>query len=124
MSNFADILNVKEMKTLYISSSKNISFNNDNLYINGEIQESSSVSEVSILAKNEMMRTVNMEMSRLLSHFPNIAVLTAAGTSMDNGSNSGKTRDGLWNYCSEEIEKVIFGFNSKETFEYIKNKND
>lgn len=25
---------------------------------------------------------------------------------------------------TEEIEKVIFGFNSKETFEYIKNKND
>ena len=25
---------------------------------------------------------------------------------------------------TEEIEKVIFGFNSKEIFEYIKNKND
>ena len=25
---------------------------------------------------------------------------------------------------TEEIEKIIFGFNSKETFEYIKNKND
>lgn len=119
MSNFADVLNVKEMKTLYISSSKNISFNNDNLYINGEIQESSSVSEVSILAKNEMMRTVNMEMSRLLSHFPNIAVLTAAGTSMDNGSNSGKTRDGLWNYCSEEIEKVILFLKNNNGFNGI-----
>lgn len=42
-------------------------------------------------------------------HFPNIVVLTAAGTSMDNDNGSdtshrGKTRKGLWNACKKEIE--------------------
>ena len=41
-------------------------------------------------------------------HFPNIVVLTAAGTSMDNDngddtSHRGKTREGLWNACKNEI---------------------
>ena len=37
-------------------------------------------------------------------HYQNIVVLTAAGTSMDNGKCCGKTRDGLWEYCEMEID--------------------
>ena len=40
----------------------------------------------------------------LRKHYKNIVILTAAGTSLDNGSNSGKTRDGLWTFCHDEIE--------------------
>lgn len=41
-------------------------------------------------------------------HFPNVVVLTAAGTSMDNDngddtSHRGKTREGLCNACKKEI---------------------
>lgn len=41
----------------------------------------------------------------LKRHFKNVVVLTAAGTSMDNGDEetSGKTRAGLWDYCQTEI---------------------
>lgn len=39
-------------------------------------------------------------------YYKNIVVLTAAGTSMDNGSNRGKSREGLWCECKPEIEEV------------------
>ncbi|MBF0651347.1 SIR2 family protein [Dysgonomonas sp. GY75] len=39
-------------------------------------------------------------------HFKNIIVLTAAGTSMDNGANRGKSRKGLWDECKDEIDIV------------------
>jgi NAD-dependent SIR2 family protein deacetylase len=42
--------------------------------------------------------------SFLRKHYKNIVVLAAAGTSLDNGINSGKTRDGLWVFCHDEIE--------------------
>lgn len=42
----------------------------------------------------------------LKKHFKNVVVLTAAGTSMDNGGKetSGKTREGLWDFCQTEID--------------------
>ncbi|HBG69819.1 MAG: hypothetical protein A2W93_00375 [Bacteroidetes bacterium GWF2_43_63] len=44
--------------------------------------------------------------SFLKRHIKNVVVLTAAGTSMDNGAQdtSGKTREGLWDYCNTEID--------------------
>jgi NAD-dependent SIR2 family protein deacetylase len=40
----------------------------------------------------------------LKKHHKHIVVLTAAGTSLDNGNKSGKTRDGLWTECQTEID--------------------
>ena len=37
-------------------------------------------------------------------HYKNLVILTAAGTSLDNGSNKGKTRDELWIFCKSEID--------------------
>lgn len=42
----------------------------------------------------------------LRKHYKNVVVLTAAGTSLDNGNNKGKTRDGLWKYCRKEIKDI------------------
>jgi hypothetical protein len=42
----------------------------------------------------------------LKKHFKNLIVLSAAGTSLDNGGNKGKTRQGLWLDCQAEIEEV------------------
>lgn len=57
----------------------------------------------------------------LKRHFKNIVVLSAAGTSMDNGgaSTSGKTRKGLWLHCENEINSIkskIAGIETKEFF--------
>lgn len=93
------------MKILYVSSSKRIGINDESLYINDELQEVDGESN-SDTALRKFRQIVASDLSCLLSHFSQIAVLTAAGTSMDNGTNSGKTRLGLWDYCFEELEKV------------------
>lgn len=38
--------------------------------------------------------------------FKHIVVLAAAGTSLDNGSDKGKTRDGLWGNCRDVIKSL------------------
>jgi NAD-dependent SIR2 family protein deacetylase len=43
----------------------------------------------------------------LKKHYKHIVVLTAAGTSLDNGNKSGKTRDGLWKSCRKEIKNIF-----------------
>lgn len=42
----------------------------------------------------------------LKKHFKNIVILTGAGSSMDNGSSSGKSMEGLWKECQEEIDDL------------------
>lgn len=38
--------------------------------------------------------------------FKHTVILAAAGTSLDNGSNKGKTRDGLWKSCRDTIKDI------------------
>ena len=40
-------------------------------------------------------------------HYKNLVVLTAAGTSLDNGINPGMTRFQLWKYSRSEIKDLI-----------------
>ena len=54
------------------------------------------------------------DLSRYLSHFRNIAVLTAAGTSMENGTHGGKTRTKLWESYEDEINKIASVFTSTD----------
>ena len=39
-------------------------------------------------------------------YFDNIAILAAAGTSLDNGKNKGMIRSDLWGFCKPELEAV------------------
>jgi NAD-dependent SIR2 family protein deacetylase len=43
----------------------------------------------------------------LKKHYKHIVVLTAAGTSLDNGGKGGKTREGLWKSCRNEIKNIF-----------------
>jgi len=56
--------------------------------------------EIAECLKNKLYDTF------LKKHYKNIVVLTAAGTSLDNGDKDrcGKTRDGLWAECQTEID--------------------
>lgn len=94
-------------KVLYITPSVEISFNDDNWFKNneshGKEDESENIKEVAISnARSEARRDV----AKLLSHFKNVAVLTAAGTSMDNGVQGGKSRSGLWEFCKDDIDDI------------------
>lgn len=51
---------------------------------------------------------------QFISHFKHIAILTAAGTSMDNGEHRGKTRDGLWRECRDDIKAIIRELHKKQ----------
>lgn len=104
------------MKTLYITSKTRISFDEREWYINNEPQKKDEADDVKKLALEKMHQVANRNIAQLLSHFQNIAVLTAAGTSMDNGDNSGKTRGGLWTHCNVEIEKIKAFLESKGVF--------
>lgn len=58
-------------------------------------------------------------------YFENITILSAAGTSMDNGNNKGKDRKELWKECEKkltEISKKIEKVNLKEQ-SFWKNNN-
>lgn len=93
------------MNYLYISKNRQIGYDNDNAYVNGEGKAKSGDD-----FKKEAMRlaadSISKDLEKLLSHFNQVAVLAAAGTSKDNGGKSGKTRDGLWSDC-EAVIKII-----------------
>ncbi len=56
-------------------------------------------------------------------HYKNLVILTAAGTSLDNGSNKGKTRDELWIFCKSEIDAFKSEIADIETIDFFKNKD-
>ncbi|MBL0309638.1 MAG: SIR2 family protein [Bacteroidetes bacterium] len=61
----------------------------------------------------------------LKRHFKNVVVLTAAGTSLDNGTKetNGKTREGLWTLCQEEIDAFEDSIKEIKTKEFYTNKD-
>lgn len=77
------------MKYLYISRNQSISFNEDYWYING-IEQKRPIEEIRTteeLAKNGTKQYMRSLLTNLFSHFKHISILTAAGTSMDNGTH-------------------------------------
>ena len=103
---------------MYMSSKTQISYDDSGWYINEKQQQNtenggkSSEQEAQTKA-SQMMAD---DLAKLLTHFSNVAVLTAAGTSMDNGKNSGKTRSGLWEECTKTIEAIKKYLESKKQF--------
>lgn len=59
----------------------------------------------------------------LKKHYKHIVVLTAAGTSLDNGNKSGKTRDGLWTECLIEIDAFDAEIDKFKENEFYTTKN-
>ena len=83
-----------------------ISYNNDKCFINEVpyVKEEGDISSPQKIAE-ELKRRIYTDFLR--KTYKNIVVLTAAGTSLDNGSNKGKTRDGLWGYCCNDIKAIL-----------------
>lgn len=93
------------MNYLYISKNRVVSFDADNAYVNGE-GKARAGDDFKIEAQKLAAENVTNDLEKLLSHFKQVTVLAAAGTSKDNGSNGGKTRDGLWSDCDAIIKKI------------------
>ena len=94
------------MKYLFIDAKNRISFDEDNCYLNGSSTPNVKGEETAALAKKMALSKVAETIINFSNAFKNVAVLTAAGTSMDNGANNGKTRDGLWTFCETEIDVI------------------
>lgn len=84
-----------DKKEILIRRNHTISFDAENLYRNDTKVEKSDGDNRSIeeRVKAEMKGFYNGFFHQSFKH---IVVLAAAGTSLDNGRNKGKTRDGLW----------------------------
>lgn len=94
---------------LYKTAVKSVSYDETHWYINGEPQpqkDGDGIAEFKSNASAESFRIIANDIVRYTSHFKNVAVLTAAGTSMENGENGGKTRTELWDSYKEEIEAI------------------
>ena len=94
---------------LYKTAVKSVSYDEAHWYINDEPQsqkEREGISEFQSNAIAESFRIIANDIVRYTSHFKNVAVLTAAGTSMENGENRGKTRVELWDSYKEEIDAI------------------
>lgn len=102
---------------LYKTATKSVSYDDNQWYINDEPQsqkDGDGVAEFKSNASAEAFRIVANDIVRYTSHFKNIAVLTAAGTSMENGANGGKTRTELWDSYKDEIEAIGHVLMAKE----------
>jgi hypothetical protein len=95
-------------KCVLLQNSLSLSHTEDKFFVNNKEQKkedgsSHSAEEVQKMVENYK---VNFYNTFLKKHYKNLVVLTAAGTSLDNGSNNGKTREGLWNDCRSEIKNI------------------
>ena len=105
-----------DKKLLYVSGDKTVAYDKDHCYCDGESRDAGDAwKDASIFVKQR----VSDELEKLLGNITNVAVLTAAGTSLDNYDNSGKTRVGLWEHCKAEIEAIAEIINLRGLYEKI-----
>jgi len=94
---------------LYKTANKSVAYDDEHWYINNTPQqqnEGDGISKFKENAVSEAYRLIAGDISKYTSHFKNVAVLTAAGTSMENGEHGGKTRTELWQSYEEEINAI------------------
>ena len=93
-----------EKKYILIKRQKTISYNEQDCFINYNplAKENNDPSTSKEKAENQKKAFYNEFFKK---HYKHTIVLTAAGTSLDNGGEEtrGKTRDGLWTFCETEI---------------------
>lgn len=96
-----------ENKTyLYLSSVHSVSYDKLGWYIDDIPQDAQGSEDFEALAKESASSFITQDIARYSSTFKHLAVLCGAGTSMDNGSNPGKTRTELWNFYNDEITSI------------------
>lgn len=95
-----------KIKYLLLQNDYIISYTEDNCFINHKEYKKS---EEDMRSPQEIAEDLKQRIycDFLKRTYKNIVVLTAAGTSLDNGNNKGKTRDGLWKDCHDEIKEIV-----------------
>lgn len=107
------------MKNIVLHKNNKISFDDKKCFKN----------EIEVDLQKRLPEDVANELKReFISSFftqfrENIVVLSAAGTSMDNGSNAGMSREDLWNHCKSEIDELCKASPLISTHDSIKNKD-
>lgn len=106
-------------KEILIRRNHSISFDNEGVYRNGTKVEDTkvegskdTVENYEGRAKAEVQSFYNEFFRQSFKH---IVVLAAAGTSLDNGRNNGKTRNGLWEEGKDTIETLCNTLWASET---------
>lgn len=99
---------------LYKTQNSSVAYDDEQWYVNDQIQEKKDGDNVQEKAKEHAFKLMAEDLSRYMSHFRNIAVLSAAGTSMENGTHGGKTRTELWKSYEDEINKIANVFTSTD----------
>ncbi len=95
--------------TVFKNQEKTIAYDENGWYINGVCQPQNDGENIDIFkdsAYNSAYTESQKELINFTTHFKHVAVLTAAGTSMENGSNGGKTRKELWEEYLPEINGI------------------
>lgn len=93
----------------YKNIKKSVAYDDEHWYVDDIIQqqnEGDSIAKFREYATTEAYKLLASDISIYTNHFHNIAVLTAAGTSMENGNHGGKTRTELWESYEEEIKAI------------------
>lgn len=101
---------------LFVDSRSRVEYENNKIYVDGNEENASDNEQAREQAQNKAWEKMSEVVSLYTTTFKNIAVLTAAGTSMDNGVNHGKTREGLWDYCKDEINELKEKLSSRSEF--------
>ena len=115
----------KKQKEILIRREGAVSYDNDNLYRNvvkiPKMEGDTRCVEDRVMAEKQVFYDAFFRQP-----FKHIVVLAAAGTSLDNGSNKGKTRDGLWKEGEETIENLckILWTSETEKSKRIKDEKD
>lgn len=91
-----------DKKYIVLQNNYSLSYDDDKCYENEieiEFDPKSDAKAHALKMKKEFYNSIFKKSYR------NLVVLTAAGTSLDNGKNKGKTRLELWNFCKAEIDE-------------------
>ena len=118
--------NNSQRKEILIRKDKIISYDSQNCYVNDNIQTSTEPEQPFIHEEMANKEKISFYNSFFRKHFQHVVVLSAAGTSRDNGEDElkcGKTRDGLWEYCHREIDALENDINSLKSRNFYLNKD-
>jgi len=111
-------------KYILIKRQKTISYDETDCFVNYTplIKDVNDKTTVKDRAENQKKGFYNDFFKK---HYKHIIILTAAGTSLDNGDvgTRGKTRDGLWTFCEAEINAFIPKILDLESKAFYKSKN-
>lgn len=110
-------------KYILLQNEYTLSYDSSTCFVNGKENKIEGDSRTSKEIVDDLQKTFyNTFLKR---HFRNVVVLTAAGTSMDNGTEatSGKTRVGLWDYCITEIDGFLTAIPDLKTKSFYTGKD-